>query len=219
MGCDIHFVVQSRERRGPWVLEPGIQFHDRNYAAFGILAGVRSDTFPPISEPKGLPTDFHVTLEKDEHGYERETPDTGDHSKTWLSLEEILDYDWAQVRNLSGFVDARQFKDWDWVRDWEETYDRRSFANYPKGYCAGVGGGKVRIVSNEEMRAYVKENGERLLRRPESEWEQPVHRYTRVEWPVLASVAAGRFWQVTVPQMVAVQRKGREVRAVFGFDS
>lgn len=63
MGCDIHAFIEyrsdSQEKRYDeswWSF--GGEFHlDRDYEAFGNLAGVRQDDRPHIS-PRGLPTDL-----------------------------------------------------------------------------------------------------------------------------------------------------------------
>jgi len=88
MGCDIHIVWQAQNNNGMWV-----DIHDapmsmcRNYDVFGVLAGVRGDK-APISEPRGLPDDFKF-LDKDSW--------IGDYGFSWLTVGEILDYDWSIV--------------------------------------------------------------------------------------------------------------------------
>lgn len=77
-------------------------FNDRYYALFAALAGVRNgfgfagipthQPLVPISEPRGLPDDL-LAVAADDH----ELPDgywLGDHSHSWLTLREVLDYDW-----------------------------------------------------------------------------------------------------------------------------
>ena len=204
MGCDIHFAVEHKRKFG-WEVVPHITYSERNYEAFGILAGVRGDEFPPISPPKGEPNDLSEELRND--GVRG-----SDHSVTWLSLDEIVAYDWAQTATLSGIVTPATYVAWRRRQEWGGALN-----NYPKSYSQGVYGPKVRIVSNVEMDAYVEENKDALEN--DSTFFTNSHLYTKVEWDVMASVAAGPFYNVVIPQMVRVQRKGGQVRAVFGFDS
>ena len=86
MGCDIH----SRGERkvdGKWKLILGPEpFGDRNYSVFAFLAGVRNySEVPPISEPRGLPDDIDDDGDGDYFG---------DHSYSWLSLDELLKFDY-----------------------------------------------------------------------------------------------------------------------------
>ena len=116
MGCDIHMCAEHRQKNGewvrvlppehaydPWLVENGwdadaVQtwYANRNYALFGVLAGVRSyDDTDPISRVRGLPED--LSDEVSEIAFDDGAGDLfwlGDHSHTWLTLDEILAYDW-----------------------------------------------------------------------------------------------------------------------------
>ena len=117
MGCDIHSRVQ-KFIDGKWKTvevplfpsdmldlftpksrwnEPSVEpFSWRSYGMFAFLADVRNYSYvPPISSPRGLPDD--VTNEEDEYG---------DHSFSWLSLKELLDFDYSQT-----FENRRTFRD------------------------------------------------------------------------------------------------------------
>lgn len=110
MGCDIHMIVQKRDSEGKWIeidgnfggdFEPStVPFNWRSYGLFGFLANVRNySEVPPISEPRGLPADFKDP-DEDPRGWmglEEEYRDVGDHSRTWLSVQELLDYDYDQI--------------------------------------------------------------------------------------------------------------------------
>lgn len=71
MGCDIHLYVEHREA-GEWrAVEPvgqpdywGRQWQvSRDYAAFGLLSGVRNYCeVTPIAEPRGIPEDISWTI-------------------------------------------------------------------------------------------------------------------------------------------------------------
>lgn len=62
-------------------------YSGRNYDLFGVLANVRnSANWPSIAPRRGLPGGFDPALEDD--------CDLGDHSFTWMTLTEVLAYDW-----------------------------------------------------------------------------------------------------------------------------
>lgn len=64
-------------------------FRIRNYGLFGFLAGVRNySAIPPLSAPRGLPADMSDDLR---HEYDEEG-----HSASWLSLDELLKFDYSQ---------------------------------------------------------------------------------------------------------------------------
>ena len=113
MGCDIHIKIEKRVDNAwvdvPWTssdkrtydhkhdptgaLEISDYFDGRNYNLFGILAGVRQgtwgDNIPPIAESRDIPEDsplFNSTDYKDYY--------LGDHSYSFVTLRELLDYDW-----------------------------------------------------------------------------------------------------------------------------
>ena len=99
MGTDIHPVVECY-RDGSWHLVEADLPRDRNYWGFAVLADVRNghgfggldtgDPITPIDEPRGLPPDASPELRaalKKNHWL------LGDHSISWVTLEELLDYD------------------------------------------------------------------------------------------------------------------------------
>jgi hypothetical protein len=85
-------------------------FWDRDYSLFGALAGIRSDT-PPISPPRGLPPDLSpevtaICEPTNPSCFETDRDDVliSDHSYSWLTLAELLAYDWRQLGHQSPFV-------------------------------------------------------------------------------------------------------------------
>lgn len=126
MGCDIHLVAERRTEAGwevipgpmvpCWLCGREVRagcyrcngtgeyrdrwYSDRLYVVFAALADVRNyaivpgDEQPqpikPVAMPRGLPDDMSA------EGRELiEDPDDG-HSDTWLTLDEVLAYDWDQ---------------------------------------------------------------------------------------------------------------------------
>jgi len=102
MGCDIHCYIEVNvepfEEAGykQWNLfvDPRKPIFDgRSYSIFGFLANVRNySQSPVISQPKGLPRD----LSFDVIGI-REYTGLDGHSDSFLTLKELLDYDYDQV--------------------------------------------------------------------------------------------------------------------------
>lgn len=89
MGCDIHTITQRRAD-GVWKNLPVTPFDWRSYGMFAFLAGVRNySDIRPISMPRGLPEDF-------DNGEDGEGEYVGDHSFSWLTLKELLDFDYDQ---------------------------------------------------------------------------------------------------------------------------
>lgn len=128
MGCDIHVKIEKRIdgvwTNVPWTsadartygykhdptdaLEVPDYFDARNYNLFAILAGVRQgtwgDNIPPIAEPRDIPEDspmFHMSHADMEYSL-------GDHSFSFVTLRELLDYDWNATYTYHASVSKEQ---------------------------------------------------------------------------------------------------------------
>lgn len=116
MGADIHIVVECK-RNGRWV-EAGVPPCDnRNYALFGVLAGVRSSEHPTICSPKGMPADASdAAKELNDHW-------NGDgHSHSWLTLREIEGYEpWTEKETELRWVPSEDYDEWAKTRDMRKT--------------------------------------------------------------------------------------------------
>jgi hypothetical protein len=90
MGCDIHSYAEKKTDNR-WKMIPDLNPFDwRSYGMYGFLANVRNySAVPPISEPRGLPDDASEDV-KDKKEYW----DTDAHSASWLSLTELLGFDY-----------------------------------------------------------------------------------------------------------------------------
>jgi hypothetical protein len=200
----------------------------RSYIWFAVLANVRNgygfagvythEPLVPISEPRGLPEDIgEGAAEFCEHY---------DHTPSYLTLKEILDYDWGQPLQQGGVVDAHTYREW--VKNGRK--------GPPASWSGGVSGGDVHNISNEEMDeliakaedsdltvlgrkssiSYEKEEREaaieynKLLRNKRSY-------YTSVRWtePLRNDVR----WQVEAVEKIAEQYDPETTRLVFWFDS
>lgn len=95
MGVDIETFVEVR-RNGKWELvfeDRSEELFWRNYAIFGFLADVNNYSHSPVvSEPRGLPEDVSAEV-RDRH--EDDCADA--FSASWLTLHELLAYDYGQV--------------------------------------------------------------------------------------------------------------------------
>jgi hypothetical protein len=222
MGCDIHAAIEFRESAdSPWqaLLTPNEYFGkygetqefsadlnmNRNYDAFAILANVRNgggfagcdtgDGFAFISEPKGIPADVSTTVV--------ETVLSDEHSGTWVSLQEILAFDWTRKSVHRGVVELAVFEEWDRVKEWSPI---------PKQYAGDMSGAGIYKVSNDEMRELLKGGGgEAVQGRP----------ITTVEWSESYTDASGDLWSRVVPLMLktGTQYGYDNVRLVMDFDS
>ena len=92
MACDIH-VWAERRADGCWevlgCMPEALESHD--YGMFGFLAGIRNySAVTPIAECRGLPQDAG-------NGVREAFEDCdGPHSASWLSLEELLSFNYDQ---------------------------------------------------------------------------------------------------------------------------
>lgn len=114
MGCDIHSFVEVK-KDGKWIKDDAEQFPcyksldsepfgTRCYSMFGFLADVRNySNCPVIHKPKGLPIDsdyLNEYVNPDDDKYCRplrdELYDCGYHSHSYLSVAELLAFDYDQ---------------------------------------------------------------------------------------------------------------------------
>ena len=128
MGTDIHMHVEARDHEGaPWrsvdtwetetdgyLSVKDRVWSDRSYDTFAILAGVRNGVgfagvttgsgFVPIAEPRGLPDDMSPEMVRaSEHC---------DHTPSWLTVAEMLQYNWTRTSIKSGIVGVRELARW-----------------------------------------------------------------------------------------------------------
>lgn len=173
-------------------------YHDRNYNVSSVLADVRNDgNVTPITQPRGLPAD--MVPERAEAEEDEGSPDWhGDHSHSWLTVAELLAYDWKQVIRDEGFVIKETFAKW----------DAAGASGSPGEWCASVSGPMVRHVSNSEMR--------RRIREPYA-WEAGDRAYTLIQWTVPLNLYAKHF--LSFLETLSGLGAPDDVRIVFGFDS
>lgn len=207
MGCDIHIVVERQNEHGAWERvwqhdydKPDMKgtpevFRNRNYDLFGILADVRNgygfagcptgSGWPSIAPQRGIPSDSTVTeAEMDDYAI-------GDHSFSWVGLDELKAFDWDGVTAEAYGVVTRE----EYARMQRENDSR------PHTWCGGVSGGGVLVVTPEQL------------------LEKPVpFSHVAVKWTETAREGTGD-WAGQVLPWLDTLAAGRPLRLVFGFDS
>lgn len=251
MGCDIHMFVETRQPDGSWATadtwyededEPGRKtvyqwgpglkreagpiYSGRNYDLFAILANVRNgsgfagvdtgDGFIPIAMPRGVPEDACP-----EYKAEVEQWGCDGHSHSYLTLAEVLAYDWTQTTAHRGWVSPVEWSVW---RD----------QGKPNGWSGGVGGGRVSHHTPEDFeaawqklrleRGYPEQRYASHHLRDEGDLERfhqlldAVSPYCQVTWTEPYYKSVHSFWAETIPQLLRFG-KPEDVRLVFFFDN
>lgn len=235
MGCDIHTMLEVDLGGPQWQCETKVTHHEdddgylsiedapyngRNYDLFAMMAGVRNgrgfagcdtgDGFTPISIPRGVPD----TCSKEFREYSEQWDSDG-HSHSWLTIDDIIHYDWSQRTKKRGWVDAYQYA-------WFKHIGRPE-----KGYCGGVSGGLAEHITSQEMERRLVDAaptlGQRLYE-PDSYSAQMKHTYCAIEWKVAYHEQATNFLAHTVfGKMLPLMHKHNvtmgDVRIVFLFDN
>lgn len=181
-------------------------FRNRNYDLFGILANVRNGSgfagiqtgegWPSIADDRGFPDDFDADKALPDPAYPEYGPRSlGDHSFTWVSLDELKAFDWDGTETwLYGVVPAEQ-------------YERLSASGEsPDSYCGGTHGPGIVTYDPDDYKA-AKIAGA-LPKRP----------HVRMGWPETAR-SATYDWPGKVFPWLDSLAEGRPLRLVMGFDS
>lgn len=184
----------------PMTLE-GWLYDGRNYDLFAILADVRngygfagietSSGFNSMSSNRGLPENASIEMQVlKEYDY---------HSIGYVTLPELLAYDWDQTVTKHGVVNLEGYKDY-------------LINGSPDSYSGGVSGQRVVNVTNEEMDDII--TGEYPI-------EEEKSYYTRVSWKRTYKECVGSFYDDAIPKLkkLSDQKDYSDIRIVFGFDS
>lgn len=186
-------------------------FLNRNYDMFAILADVRNgsgfagcDTgngFVPIAPHRGLPVGVELSGYTDEnqwkHTDELDGVWMGEHSYTWLTLEEFLNNDWNQVTKKRGWINAQEY--------------RRMLAagdKWPHNWSGGVTGPRISYVAIDELEKLATGNADDEVLR---------NTYAVYEWEITYKEAFRRDWE----NFMSLKELGdpKDIRIVMGFDS
>lgn len=210
-------------------------YNGRNYNLFAMLADVRNGSgFAGVQtgvgfEPRGLPDD--VTP-----GHYDETADDyvggfnyGDHSFSYLTLKELLDYDWTQTTMLCCYIPLNYYA----VR--QETGD----TSPPKWGSGGIWGQGIEMIDTDEADHllashpnFVTEEQRQVVRdRLNKEKKSTISNdfghidlddkkyYVREWWTESYKDCAGSFYTHLIPALQQLDPNPENVRIVFGFDS
>lgn len=168
----------------------------RNYNLFAILANVRNgygfagvetgETWPSIAPGRGLPEG----VDPEESDY----PSLGDHSFTWVTVAELLAFDWHGVTQRHvGIVPLSDYRPG--VR--------------PSNWCGGIYGRNILVVEESEVDGLTVPVGTEV--------------HVRQWWRWTAAEACGDFVTVTIPAFARLceelGQSPEQVRLVIGFDS
>ena len=165
MGTDIHGVFQRKNKATEKWEDVQHNFEmGRHYQLFAVLADVRNGTgfagvktgerVEPVAEPRGYPEDFDI--EGDDHpiiAIEHIDPRRrkyhgsddalevwmGDHSHSWLSAAEMLEW-FATAPGVvkTGILDREVYEQWDKTGN-------------PKSWCGGIGGTSVVTINDNAI--------------------------------------------------------------------
>jgi hypothetical protein len=190
------------------------------------FAGVDTgDGFEPIAQPRGLPSNISDELRTitnkralDECGVD--TSDIlavddvaidevegefwlGDHSYSYLTVAELLAYDWTgQSTKLRGVIPLAEWLD----------REQRGETRPPPSYCGSTDGPGIRTITQRKARRQIIEHGVVA--------EAPGERlHVQAEWVETYAQAAGAFYSRVLPALVKLDPNPENVRIVFGFDS
>lgn len=232
MGCDIHLYVEKKQdgkfvSADKWTKDEDSEdsermsvdydsrfWSGRSYNLFSILANVRNGVgfagvptgrgFVPIAMPRGLPGDACEEILKESERWREDG-----HSHSYLTVTELLAYDWTQTTNLCGWVSGPEF--WKWNRY------KRSQGESPEGYYGDVSGGSTKKVTEAEMIE--------LLRPYTDHWkdgdkvkEVLKNTYCHCTWEMPYYRCARDFLSETIPKLLRLGAQD-DVRIVFWFDN
>ena len=205
MGADIHYTFQKKnvvDEREVWeTIETddsyGSKFHiGRHYLLFAALADVRNgfgfggisthEPIPYMALPKGIPDDMDI----DEYGDSvSDNKWYGDHSYSYLSGDEILDYfKTPNITTRYGIISKNQYLEWDGKSS-------------PTSWSGGVSASDISIydASNEGAGVSLDDDVTNV----------------RIKWECDVNKELGYFKSI----IEHLTNEHGEVRMVFGFDS
>lgn len=184
------------------------RFGARDYDLFGILANVRNGSgfagcltgsgWPSIADDRGFPAGFDVDAllpDPKMAKYDERGPRwLGDHSFTWVSLDELKAFPWdTTLATIYGCVTG-------------DVFDELKPRNLkPANYSGGISGPGIQVYSEDEW----------LNHRAECRAARP---YVRMSWTESAREATYDWAGEVIPWLESLA-DGRPLRLVMGFDS
>jgi len=185
-------------------------YSDRNYTVFAILGNVRNgegfagvythDPLPYISDWRGVPDDVTEATR---------AVLSNEHSETWCTLAEIMDYDWHAPIHRGGVVSLEQFE-----------HCKRT-GEPPNSWSGGISGQGIVTVSMTEADAILggrlKIDGSVADIATGLMHDALTKVYVNYEWDDTLADSTQHF--LDRMKMLAMQAGEHECRLVFDFDS
>lgn len=126
-------------------------FRSRNYDLFGVLAGVRTE-HPQIVEERGLPDDMSPglaplrvdmgSLNEEDQERASQWPWLGDHTYTWLTVRELLEFDWDSNAQHAGYLTFPAWKKF--------VIDEKRLGEGPQSWCRDVYGQHLKKIKETD---------------------------------------------------------------------
>lgn len=222
-----HYNFNYNKEKGEWESKISDKktfcpYSNRNYDLFAMLANVRNgfgfagyvtgERINPISKPKGYPEDMCDELKSDlgthdsdwwdSEEYNKRPHLSNEHSGSYLTLKELLAYDWTQEHRSKGYLSQKEY---------ESSIYR---GKHPNSWSADVSGKGVVHVSEKNMRRIIKGI---YPAKPDERY------YVFCTFPSESyAKKAGEFYDLTIPALKTLIPEGgteEDVRIVFDFDS
>lgn len=246
MGCDIHLYAEARDSEdAPWrsinameedevyddetgevtgtKLRPSRFYSGRNYALFGVLAGMRW-TCPhgAIAEDRGAPEDISPEIRQEMEDW------AGDgHSHSYATLAELIQYDWTKSIPQEVTVGSKAYARWrQFGQGWGEHHPDELYGTskslsehifsekYPEGGLPTIAPGEMTGRYESAMVRYRTEKKD-LWKILEDEMGDA---RSRMSFPVPLYTMFRTFLGETIPKL-HVHGKPENVRIVFWFDN
>lgn len=215
MGRYVNVSIEFKQKDGNWKPlkvpkkynkcgnPPALLDWGKAYRELAILANIYNsqklghyDTgflFNFVSDKRGLPEDISKEAWSACHN--------DDCPGSWVTLQEILDFDWDQPGKIRAWVDFSHYEEW--IR-------KRELCRWPSQWSYLVGG--VTLVTREEMDNIIKEN---IGEKRGEEYEQALGKakekyedyYCQIEWEPSHKEAASLLWNVFMPKMLSLGKK------------
>ncbi|MCL1918887.1 MAG: hypothetical protein FWG14_11310 [Peptococcaceae bacterium] len=214
MGCDIHLYVE-KQVNNKWVFVNEAFWLGRNYWLFAILADVRNMNrgCVPITRPKGIPNNVTSEVQKAAEDWRS----AHSHSHSYLTLAEIVAYNWTQIIIVDGILKAHEFYRWnDWGREDGEN---------PDSWITDAGYTPIEYLTEPEMLEHIEE----VFRKCENDHLETINMlkeskyHIRCQWTQPYYKMATEFWSEMMPRLLKVATDvggcASDVRIVFWFDN
>jgi len=202
-------------------------YSGRNYVLFGVLADVRNgvgfagidtgNAVTPISLPRGFPDDMSEGARAllGDNRYDDDGDDSlddiwlGDHSFSWLTLDELLAYDWDHGALRRGVVSLEDFEAR--VNEHGQSLPLRADSHPYDHWSGAISGRGISTISALEALSLAQNGG--IVAKD----DERLH--VRDEWVIPLRKQVSDFIDEVMPELEKLAPNPSDVRIVFGFDS